>query len=77
MRVRVECYSGGKADEQPVRFQLDGTEYLVQEVVDQWYGPDSMFFKLRAQDGNLYILRHRLFALEDEWSLESFRSLKC
>jgi uncharacterized protein (UPF0128 family) len=75
MRVKVECYSGRKADERPLRFQLDGHQYLVEEVVDEWYGPDSVFFKVRAQDGNVYILRHRSFGLEDEWSLESFRSL--
>jgi uncharacterized protein (UPF0128 family) len=74
MKVSVECYSGHKADERPIRFQLDGREYLVEEVVDQWYGPNSMFFRVRAQDGNLYILRHRTFELEEEWSLESFRS---
>jgi hypothetical protein len=76
MKVSVECYSGWKADERPVRFQLDRREYLVDEIVDRWYGPDSMFFKVRAHDGNLYILRHRLFGLVDVWSLESFRSLK-
>lgn len=76
MRVRVECYSGWKAEERPVRFQLDGHEYLVENVVDQWYSPDSTFFKVCAQDGNLYILRHRAFGSEDEWSLESFRSQK-
>jgi hypothetical protein len=32
--------------------------------------PDGEFFKVRADDGNLYILRHH--PLEGEWSLESF-----
>jgi len=71
MIVQVQCYSGWKADEQPVRFQLGSRQYVVEEVVDQWYGPDETFFKVRADDGNLYILRHR--AAEDEWSLEAFR----
>jgi hypothetical protein len=44
---------------------------MVEEILDQWYGPDDEFFKVRADDGNLYILRHH--PLEDEWSLESFR----
>jgi hypothetical protein len=47
---------------------------VVEEVVDQWYGPDAAFFKVRADDGNLYILRHQ--AVGDEWSLESFRRLQ-
>jgi hypothetical protein len=73
MRLRVQCYAGRKADERPVRFQLGDREYLIEEVQDQWYGPDDTFFKVRADDGNLYILRHN--ALEDEWRLVSFRSL--
>jgi hypothetical protein len=40
----------------------------------KWYGPDAVFFKVRADDGNLYILRHRSAA--DEWSLECFRQLR-
>lgn len=71
--MRVQCYAGRKADERPVRFQLGDREYLIEEVQDQWYGPDDTFFKVRADDGNLYILRHN--ALEDEWRLVSFRSL--
>jgi hypothetical protein len=69
--VRVQCYSGMKADERPTRFELEGSEYVVQEVLDQWYGPNETFFKLRADDNNIYILRHK--SDTDTWSLESFR----
>jgi hypothetical protein len=55
MKLRVECYAGVKADERPVRFQLDERDYLVEEVLDQWYGPEDTFFKVRADDRNLYI----------------------
>ena len=48
MQVRVECYSGAKSDERPVRFQLDDRDYFVDEVIDQWYGPNDTFFKIRA-----------------------------
>ena len=73
MRLEVECYAGHKADERPVRFRLDEHVYVVEEVVDQWYGPDDIFFKLRADDGNLYILRRRASAPNGEWDLVSFR----
>ena len=43
MRLRVECYSGYKVDERPVRFQLNTNDYFVEEVLDQWYGPDDAF----------------------------------
>ncbi|MBZ5601678.1 MAG: hypothetical protein LAO79_05165 [Acidobacteriia bacterium] len=75
MKVNVQCYAGAKADQRPVRFQLAGRDYLVEEIIDQWYGPEDVFFKLRADDGNLYILRHTLRnnAGADDWTLESFR----
>ena len=73
MKLRVECYAGRKADERPVWFQLDDRDYLVAEVLDQWYGPDDTFFKVRADDRNLYILRRN--TSRDEWTLESFRQL--
>jgi len=78
MKLRVECYSGRKADERPVRFQLGDRDYLIEEVLDQWYGPDSAFFKVRADDGNLYILRRKAAAARahDECSLEAFREVK-
>lgn len=75
MRISVETYAGRKADERPVRFRLDDRDYVVEEIVDQWHGPDDTFFKLRADDGNLYILRQHSSAQGSEWGLESFRQL--
>ncbi len=73
MKVHVECYSGRKADERPVRFRMDDHEYTVEELLDQWYGPDHTFFKVRAHDGNIYILRHETSAPGGVWDLVSFR----
>ena len=71
MKLLVESYAGRKADERPIRFQLGDRTYQVDEVLDQWYGPEHAFFKVRADDGNLYILRHD--ERGGEWRLESFR----
>jgi hypothetical protein len=76
MRVEVVCYSGYKGDERPVRFRLDGQDYCVEELLDQWYGPQNIFFKVRANDGNVYILRRCSSVPEGEWSLESFRDMR-
>jgi hypothetical protein len=76
MKVEVVCYSGYKVDERPVRFRLGGREYSVEEMIDQWYGPRDVFFKVKANDGNLYILRRRSSTPEGEWSLESFRAME-
>ena len=64
-----------KADERPVRFRLEEHEYMVEEVLDSWYGLEHVFFKVRADDGNLYILRHETSVPDGEWALVSFREL--
>lgn len=73
MRVEVQCYAARKADERPVRFRLGEHDYMVEEIVDQWYGPEDQYFKVRADDGNLYILRQN--GTGRDWSLESFRMM--
>jgi hypothetical protein len=62
IKLDVECYSGHKADERPVRFTLEGAQYSVEAVLDQWYGPESVYFRVRADDGNLYILRQQVYS---------------
>jgi hypothetical protein len=74
MVLKVDCYAGYKADERPLRFrpQVQGARtFKVKEILDQWYGPDYECFKVRADDDNLYILRH--FFPNDVWTLDSFR----
>ncbi len=74
MKIRVECYAGAKPDERPVRFHLGERLHIVEELLDQWYGPDDTFFKVRADDGNLYILRKHNSS-DGTWALESFRQI--
>ena len=71
MRLTVESYAGYKTEQRPTRFTLQGHTFRVEEVVDQWYGPDHAYFKVRADDSNLYLLKH--CSDENEWSLEMFR----
>jgi hypothetical protein len=73
MRVTVECYAGRKADERPLRFRLDEHQYAVTEVLDSWQGPEHVFFKVRADDGCIYILRHTTSVPDGDWDLVSFR----
>ena len=74
LRLKVECYAGYRADERPLRFTPEtpsARTYEVKEVLDQWYGPEYQCFKVLADDGNLYILRHN--QQEDVWTVDSFR----
>jgi len=73
MHIHVTTYSGHKADERPVRFELGEKTYWVIEVLDRWYSPASDYFRIRADDGHIYILRHDWAREEPEWTLEGFR----
>jgi hypothetical protein len=75
VKLIVECRFGRGTEEKPVRFQLEGSHHMVEEVLDQWYGASDIFFKVRADDGNLYILRRETSTPEAAWHLESFRQL--
>ena len=76
MKLSVECYSGREADERPARFWLEGKQYRVEAVLDQWYDPEHIFYKARADDGNLYILRQKTSTPEGAWDLISFHQQK-
>ena len=58
LKLTVSTYSGYKADERPTAFTLGGRTFQVREIIDRWYGEEHAYFKLTADDGNLYILRH-------------------
>jgi len=71
MELEVICYSGHKADERSVRFRLNQRDYTDEEVLDRWYGPDAAFYKVRAHDSNVYILRQQ--TSDGSWHLAAFR----
>lgn len=70
--MRVECYAGYKGEQYPKRFLLGGRMLEVSIVEDQWYGPSSRYFRVRASDGNIYVLCHN--REQDCWSLHAYRS---
>jgi hypothetical protein len=71
MIVEVEAYSGYRADERPLRFRLGDTWLAVVDVSDRWYDPAATYFRVIAEDGATYILRHDEQAAA--WTLEAFR----
>lgn len=70
--LHVECYAGYRPDERPLRFTLRGRVFEVTEVDDRWYEPAAIYFRVRAHDGNFYVLRHDEIA--DRWTLDAFRA---
>ena len=70
--LKVECYAGYRGDQRPLRFTLGERTYEILEVEDQWYSPGACYFRVRAEDSNLYILRRD--EIQDQWTLEGFRA---
>jgi hypothetical protein len=70
--LRVECYAGYRADQRPIRFTLCGRTFEITDVEDQWYSPGAIYFRVRTQDGDYFVLRHD--EAQDIWSLDAFRA---
>ncbi len=70
MRVRVESYAGYRGEETPRSLGFGSKNLEVRDVLDRWLGPDHRYFKVLAQDGCVYIVRHDIET--GEWELTSF-----
>jgi hypothetical protein len=70
LKVRVECYSGYRADESPRRFTLGKNKIEVLEIMDRWLAPDHRYFKIKGSDDCVYILRHDEHT--DQWELTMY-----
>jgi hypothetical protein len=72
MRLNVDCYAGYRGEETPRRFKLGRDTVEAAEILDRWIGPDHRYFKIRGDDGAVYILRHDTEG--DFWELTMFDS---
>jgi hypothetical protein len=70
--VKVECYSGFKADERPLRIFFASQTLEVAEVEDRWYSPGATFFRVLTSNGERYVLRRQ--DAQDVWTLSAFRA---
>jgi len=70
--VRVETYSGFKADERPLRLHLGGHALEVVAVEDRWYSPGETYFRVLTDNGDRYVLRHT--EAQDVWTLAAYRA---
>lgn len=68
--IQVECYSGYKTEERPVKFTLGQRDIEVDDILDRWYSPNSSDFKVKGSDGKVYILRKH-HETPTRWTLES------
>jgi hypothetical protein len=65
--VNVEAHAGFKAEEYPKAFSIGEKTFRVEKILDRWYGVDHAYFKIRTDDGGLYILRYDQGT--DSWEL--------
>jgi hypothetical protein len=72
MTIAVECYAGYRGEQEPRAFTIGERRLLVGDVQDRWTGPDCRYFRVSADDGDTYVLRHDERA--DRWTLAAFRS---
>ncbi|MCU0540053.1 MAG: hypothetical protein MUF46_09250 [Desulfobacterales bacterium] len=67
MPIVVECYAGYRGEETPRAIRFGERRVVAVEVLDRWLAPDHRYFKIRGDDGGLYIIRHDVVSLE--WEL--------
>ena len=70
--LRVECYAGHRADTEPSRLHIGRRKVLVTEIFDRWLDPSHRYFKLRGDDGGIYLLRQD--TIEDRWEMTLYDS---
>jgi hypothetical protein len=71
MGTRVECYSGYRGEQEPVAFWLGEQRLEVRAIVDRWFGPSRRWFKVDAEDGDVYVLRHD--EATHTWDIAAYR----
>lgn len=69
--ITVECYAGHRGEETPRAFTLGERRVAVGQVIDCWLAPEHRYFKIKAVDGHVYIIRHDPRA--DRWELTMFQ----
>lgn len=58
MQVQVETYVDEGGTEKISRFRFDNRVVEVADTLDQWYGADHRYVKVKGCAGDVYILRH-------------------
>lgn len=70
LAIEVECYAGHRGEQTPRAIRLGDRRIAVVEVLDQWLAPDHRYFKLRGDDGHVYVIRHDVES--QSWELTMF-----
>jgi hypothetical protein len=74
--LRVESGADRAGQAIPRRFYLGSRPVQVDEVIDRWLGDDRSYYKVRGDDGDVYILLREWAAerAQEHWELTLFTS---
>ena len=73
MRVQVEAHADGVGTT-PRSLYWDQRRLGIADMIDQWYGPDYRYVKIKGDDGGVYILRFD--EIRNEWAMIMFASAR-
>ena len=68
--IKVNAYSGYKANERPLSFSLGDLKIEIIKIIDQWTDPDRDFFRVQGDDGWVYTLSWD--REKDIWAITKF-----
>jgi len=71
MAIRVECYEGYRAEQEPLAFWCVERRVEVRAIVDRWFAPAQRWFKVDTDDGAMYVLRHD--EASGDWEIAAYR----
>jgi len=73
-RITVACREEYRAQQEPIAFFWRGMEIHIRAILDRWYEghsassmPPLDYYKVRGDDGAVYILRYN--QLFDTWAI--------
>lgn len=70
MEIRVECDAGYRGDQEPRAFWLGERRLEVVELADRWLSTEQRHYKVKAGDGDFYVLRYD--EIRSVWELSAF-----
>ena len=72
MIIKVESVIGPVGLHEPSAFTLGNRRVHVVTIIDRWLSSAHAYFKLSADDGAIYILRHDEYS--GQWEMTLFQS---
>lgn len=55
--LHVECLPGRGGQDTPRMLVIGGRKVFVEEVLDTWTGAGHVYFKLKGDDGETYVIQ--------------------